>query len=153
MRKKETGSRRKSREKALQILFHLDFYRDDIDKVCEEFWEGNRIGRKVREYAEQLVKGACANLKPIDDAIISTLEHWSFDRLASVDKAILRYAVYELLYVPDVPQKVTINEAVEIAKEYGAEESGAFVNGILDKIKNELDEQTALTGPPDADKE
>ncbi len=140
------GARRKAREKALQILFQLDFNDADIEAILEEFWNGHPTGQKVRGFAERLVKGAFAHREDIDRMITSTLENWSIDRLASVDKAILRLATYELLHMPDVPPKVTINEAVEIAKSYGTDESGRFVNGVLDKIREKIGKSTALKG-------
>jgi N utilization substance protein B len=140
------GARRKAREKALQILFQLDFNNADIEVILEEFWSGHPTGQKVREFAEKLVKGAFAHREHIDLIITSTLENWSIDRLASVDKAILRLATYELLHMPDVPPKVTINEAVEIAKAYGTDESGRFINGVLDKIREKIGKSTALKG-------
>ena len=140
------GSRRKAREKALQILFQLDFRDDGIEKICKEFWDENRAGGKVREFAEKLARGTHANLDTIDRLIGSTAEHWSVKRLASVDRAILRWATYELLYIPDIPPKVTINEAVEIAKTFGTEESSGFINGILDKIRLNT-EDSATTEP------
>lgn len=147
------GSRRKAREKALQILFQLDFRDDDIEVICSEFWSGNRAGEKVREFADKLVKGTHANRERIDRIIGSTVEHWSMERIALVDRAILRCATYELLYMPDIPPKVTINEAVEIAKKYGTDESGRFVNGVLDRIREKTAESEALTGPPEEDTE
>jgi len=145
------GSRRKAREKALQILFQLDFRDDDIDVICSEYWSGNRSGDKVREFADRLVRGTHANCEKIDRLIGSTVEHWSMERIASVDRAILRCATYELLYMPDIPPKVTINEAIEIAKTYGTEESSRFINGVLDRIREKTAESEALTGPPEED--
>lgn len=143
------GSRRKAREKALQILFQLDFRDDDIDAICEDFWNANRVGQKVREFAEKLVKGTYANRENIDQLISSTIEHWSMKRLASVDKAILRCATYEFLHMPDIPPKVTINEAVEIAKKYGTDDSSRFINGVLDQIRIKIEESAALEGVPE----
>ena len=144
------GSRRKAREKALQILFQLDFRDDGIEKICEEFWDENRVGDKVREFADKLARGTHANLDTIDRLIGSTAEHWSVKRLASVDRAILRWATYELLYMPDVPPKVTINEAIEIAKTFSTEESSGFINGILDRIRESTGEPAATTEPAEA---
>jgi N utilization substance protein B len=140
------GARRKARERALQILFQLDFQKDNIDTLCAEFWAGSPVGPKVREFAEELARGTFANREKIDETIAATVENWSMDRLASVDRAILRFATYELMYMPDIPPKVTINEAVEIAKAYGDDDSGRFINGVLDKIREKLGKSTALTG-------
>jgi len=142
------GSRRKAREKALQILFQLDFRDDDIDAIRREFWSGSRAGQKVREFADKLVMGTYANRETIDNLIRSTVEHWSMDRLASGDRAILRCATYELMYMPEIPPKVTINEAIEIAKTFGTDESGRFINGILDKISEKAGQSGALAETP-----
>ena len=139
------GARRKAREKALQILFQLDFDNGDVEAVCKGFWSGHPTGQKVREFAEELAKGTFANRRDIDRMVASTIENWTMDRLAEVDKAILRFASYELMYMPDVPPKVTINEAVEIAKAFGTEQSGAFVNGVLDRIREKIGKQPART--------
>ena len=145
MKNRQVGSRRKAREKALQILFQLDFREDDIETLIQEFWLANRVGEKVREFADRLVRSTYENREAIDELIGSTLEHWSMKRLASVDRAILRCATCELMYMPDIPPKVTINEAVEIAKTFGTEESSGFINGILDKVRETAEE------PPPAD--
>ncbi|MBI5117974.1 transcription antitermination factor NusB [Candidatus Poribacteria bacterium] len=141
------GSRRKGREKALQILFQLDFKNDDIEAVCNDFWKRQPTSPIVQEFAEKLVRGTVANRESIDQMIVLTVENWSMDRLASVDKAILRFATYELMYMPDVPPKVTINEAVEVAKSYGTDESGRFINGVLDKIREKIGKSTASPLP------
>ncbi len=140
------GSRRKARKKALQMLFQLDFRGDDIETIRDEFWSGSRAGPKVREFADRLVTNTCVNIEVIDKLIRSTVEHWSMERLAAVDRAILRCATSELLYMPDIPHKVTINEAVELAKTFGTEDSGGFINGVLDKIKEKVEQSAAPAG-------
>jgi N utilization substance protein B len=152
MKDRKVGSRRKAREKALQILFQLDFRDDDIETLLEEFWLENRVGEKVREFADRLVRSAYQNREAIDKLIASTLEHWSMKRLASVDRAILRCATCELMYMPDIPPKVTINEAIEIAKTFGAEESGGFINGILDKVRETAPEPSPADESSDTQK-
>jgi len=137
------GSRRKSREKALQILFQLDFNSTNIEAVLRDFWKSHPTGDKVKSFTEVLVRGAFENREQIDQLIISTVENWSIERLTAVDRAILRFATYEMLYLKDIPPKVTINEAVEIAKTYGTDESGGFINGVLDKIR----EKTGKSAP------
>ncbi|GAB4350582.1 MAG: N utilization substance protein NusB [Candidatus Abyssubacteria bacterium] len=136
------GSRRKAREKALKILFQIDFNEVDVRAVLDEFWKEHPSGEKVREFTETLVKGAVANRERIDMMISSTLKNWSLERLNAVDRAILRCAVFELMYMPDIPPKVTINEAVEIAKAYGTDESGSFINGVLDNIRERVGKST-----------
>lgn len=145
------GARRRAREKALQILFQIDFGDVDIEAVLRDFWDGHPTGDKVRGFAETLVKGAYANRGSIDKMIASTLKNWSLTRLNTVDRAILRFAAYELIYMPDIPPKVTINEAVEIAKTYGTEESGGFINGVLDKIREKIGKPTTQAGCAGAD--
>jgi N utilization substance protein B len=141
------GSRRKSRERALQVLFQLDYQNADVETVLREFWSAHTTGEKVRDFTETLVRGAFAHREEIDRMISSTVENWSIERLAAVDRAILRFSTYELMHMPDVPAKVTINEAVEIAKTYGTEESGRFINGVLDKIREKIGKSTAATRP------
>jgi N utilization substance protein B len=143
------GARRKAREKALRLLFQLDFRKDDVERVCEEFWSANPAGPKVREFAEKLVRGTCANRENIDQMIASTIENWTMERLGAVDRTILRVATFELMHMPDIPPKVTINEAIEIAKAYGSEKSGRFINGVLDRIREKLGKSIAFTGLPE----
>jgi len=88
----------------------------------------------VRSFAEEVVKGTFKHLQAINSAIEQSAENWSVDRMASVDRNVLRLAVYEILYRMDIPSSVTINEAIEVAKKFGTEESGSFVNGILDSV-------------------
>ncbi|RJP68481.1 MAG: transcription antitermination factor NusB [Candidatus Abyssobacteria bacterium SURF_17] len=142
------GGRRKAREKALQILFQLDFCTADVGPVLNEFWSTHPTGPAVREFTEKLVRGTFEHREGIDDMIGSTLENWTLDRLAAVDRAILRFAAFELMFLPEIPPKVTINEAVEIAKSYGTEESGRFINGVLDKIRGKIGKSIELTELP-----
>ena len=119
-----------AREKAMQILFQLEI--NDIDPVQAI---GNHLGEnKNDEFLTMLVLGVEENKKEIDDVIIQHLENWTIDRIAAVEKTILRIATYEINYMEDIPESVSINEAVELAKKYGDEQSGKFVNGVLSKI-------------------
>jgi len=127
------GYRRKAREFALQMLYQYDI-RQDSEHLIEGFWEFRDVPEDVKEFANKIVEGVIKNLPTIDDKIRRSAKNWSIERMAVVDRNILRMAAYELLYITDIPVKVTINEAIEIAKKYGEEDSGAFVNGILDKI-------------------
>lgn len=131
-----TGSRRHSRELALQVLFQKDFTETlAVDQALDYFIENFEAPIDVREYASLLIKGVFANLKEIDQAIKANSANWKFDRLSFVDKNILRVAVFELLHLSkDIPPNVVINEAVEIAKRFSNEDSTGFINGILDKI-------------------
>lgn len=125
--------RRKAREYALQVLFQFDLSRD-AEGCVDVFWQDKELPIQLIEFTNMLVKGTIRNLAQIDRVIISNAENWSLDRMAIVDRNILRLAIYELLYLDDIPSKVTINEAIEISKRFGAEESSAFINGILDRI-------------------
>jgi transcription antitermination protein NusB len=133
------GKRRKAREVALQFLYQLEQNgASDPTPFEVEFWERHPVDDEAREFASSLVHGAKRRQPEIDKRIAESTEHWDLDRLAVVDRNILRVAVYELLFEPGVPGKVAINEAIEIAKRYGTNESSAFVNGILDRCKEEL---------------
>ncbi|WP_409251312.1 transcription antitermination factor NusB [Bacillus sp. SCS-153A] len=122
--------RRTAREKALQALFQMDMSGMTADEALTNVYED----APSDEYLENLVKGATEHKEKIDGLIKENLEKWSFERLAKVDRNILRVAVYELLEVEDVPGKVVINEAIEIAKTYGDDQSGKFINGVLSKV-------------------
>jgi len=129
-------SRRHAREYALQMLFQFDLTNTSLDKdLFQDFWEGINEERDIKEFANSIVRGTVEHLAEIDKLIREAAEHWSIDRMAAVDRNILRFATYELLYRNDIPPLVTINEAIEIAKKYGTEDSSAFINGILDRIK------------------
>ncbi len=125
--------RRIAREKALQAMYQIDISEANPAEALENVLEDE----KPDEFLQGLVEGTTANLQQIDQEISKHLERWSIDRLAKVDVNILRLGVYELLFNEDVPQNVVINEAIEIAKIYGDEKSGKFVNGILSKVKGE----------------
>lgn len=127
------GFRRKAREMALQLLFQIDFTGDHI-AIPPSFWTENESLPQVKAFTEILVQGVLKHLSEIDPIIEKYTQHWSRDRMAAIDRNILRFAIFELLYLKEIPPKVTINEAIEIAKKYGSEDSGAFVNGILDRI-------------------
>lgn len=136
-------SRRRARESALQILYGLDWVPRETDVAIEDYW-AKFAGEKpegydeVRKHCEILVRGVLHQRQILDQRLQATSHHWKMDRMSTVDRNILRLAAFELLYQPDeVPRKVAINEAVEIAKKFGNEDSGAFVNGILDRIAQE----------------
>jgi transcription antitermination factor NusB len=133
------GKRRKSRELALQLLYELDLH-DDGGGTSRlgEFWTRNPADAEVRTFTEELVRGTREHQPKIDDLIRQFTEHWSIDRMAVVDRNILRQGIYELLWAPDVPPKVTINEALEVAKKFSTQESSRFINGILDRIRKEF---------------
>jgi len=131
--------RRKAREYALQILYQCDLTRNPFDRInFEAFWRENPAPHDVRAFTEELVRGTLKNLARIDSLIKSVAEHWEMERMAAVDRNILRFATYELLFKNDVPAAVTLNEAIEIAKKFSAKESSSFINGLLDRIAKKL---------------
>lgn len=139
------GHRRKAREYALQMLYQYDISHE-FQNLIEEFWAGKEITDDVREFANNIVEGVVKNFSLIDNKINQSAKNWSIERMAVVDRNILRIATYELLFVNDIPVKVTINEAIEIAKRFGGDESGSFVNGILDRILKDHNE--IIAGKP-----
>ena len=132
------GKRRRSRELAIKVLFDLEYTRDDpvtaFDTVCENFG----APEEIKAFSRELVIGICAHLEEVDDLIVEASKNWRLERIAKVDRSILRLAVYELLCRDDIPPKVSLNEAVDLGNKFGTEESGAFINGVLDKIHNKL---------------
>ena len=140
------GRRRLSREYALQILFEVDLAGAPIDDVMERFWSGRKAETEVRGFAEQLVRGVLAGRQAIDDRIGSAAEHWRLERMATVDRNVLRMAIHELL-TGDNPAPVVIDEAIEVAKRYGGEGSGSFINGILDEVRVRLEREQDPTRP------
>jgi len=128
------GLRRLAREYTLQILYAIDVCKLEAEETQQSFWEGHKSGKKVLEFATTLIEGTLKNLPQIDSLIVRYARNWDIDRMASIDRNILRQATFEILYLPDIPINVIINEAIELAKKYSTEESGKFVNGILDKI-------------------
>lgn len=127
--------RRRAREYALQILFQLELSGSELsNELLREFWEGNAEEEAVKKFTYQIVKNTREHLSEIDEIIKKAAENWSIERMAVVDRSILRAATYELAYRTDIPASVVINEALEIAKKYSTVESAPFINGILDKI-------------------
>jgi N utilization substance protein B len=119
---------------ALQFLYQAEFAGERRAEDLSRFWGHFRKGA-VPAYLQALVEGVAAHLEELDALIARYSEHWRIERMAAADRNLLRLAVYELLYQPGIPPKVVINEAVELAKRYGTEASGAFVNGLLDRIR------------------
>ncbi len=132
------GNRRKSREAALQILYKIDLSKMEPRDAMKVFWQHYPPEDDVEEFSNQIVEGVIRNRSEIDRLIELHSTHWKLSRMAYVDRNILRMAVYELLYCHDIPHSVTLNEAIEVAKKFGTEESGAFINGVLDNIAKEL---------------
>jgi len=129
--------RRKSREFALQMLFQWEMHRQEPAQVERGFWKSARAAKTTRAFAEQLFESAVKDVAGIDELLTKHAENWRLDRMAAIDRAILRLAIAELRG-GDTPPKVVINEAVELAKKYSTEDSAGFVNGILDAIHKAL---------------
>jgi N utilization substance protein B len=147
---KSTGTRHKAREAALQMLFAADLYKVDPIRLTDDYWNefgDTSVDTKTREFSDKLVHGTLRELKTIDDRIRTRAEHWRIERMAIVDRNVLRLAVYEFLFV-DTPDTVVINEALEIARRFSTFEATQFINGILDAIKHDL-ESSRNDNPPD----
>lgn len=134
------GQRREAREAAVSILYSIDICGLSREEANLSFWRDKDAPQAVREFARYLTDGAEQNLPKIDEIISRHAENWELKRMASIDRAVLRMATFELLSQPDTPVNVIIDEAIEIAKRYSTADSGKFVNGVLDKIKEEVRE-------------
>jgi transcription antitermination protein NusB len=157
------GKRREARERAVQFLFQHDLNPpEDLDRALNEFWDTQRAAAiaeekgpanwgqpielppptadeaETRLFADPLIRGVIQNRNAIDEKIKGHAKNWEFHRIAAVDRNIMRLALYEMLHREDIPPVVSINEAVDIAKKFSTQDSGKFVNGILDKIRHEL---------------
>lgn len=128
------GNRRKAREAALQILFPIDMGTFSPQDLFPLYWKENPEEADTIDFAEQLVLGVTHNLKEIDALLETHSTHWKLSRMPIVDRNILRIAVYEVLHCEDIPKSVTLNEAIDIGKKFGTEDSGAFINGVLDNL-------------------
>ncbi|HQZ96268.1 MAG TPA: transcription antitermination factor NusB [Pyrinomonadaceae bacterium] len=136
---KSSGTRHKARECALQMLFASDLVDRDCPSLTRNYWNelgDNAIDDKTREFANGLVCGTLENLEAIDNVIKTRAEHWRIERMAIVDRNVLRLAVYEFIY-QDTPNAVAINEALEIARRFSSYEATQFINGVLDAIKQD----------------
>ena len=127
------GSRHQSRERALQILFQYDIH-GKPGVWLEEFWKQCKSADEVKVFTERLVAGVLEHKRELDTLIGKYATNWKISRMQVVDRNILRLGAYELLWLDDVPAKVTVNEAIELAKDFGDDEAAKFVNGILDKV-------------------
>jgi N utilization substance protein B len=129
------GSRRKAREVALQLLYLHEFNPGQVEEAITHFWRPGELEQKVIAFTLQLVHGTIERRDELDSFISNSSDHWRLDRMALVDRNIMRMAVYEFLYIPETPKKVVINEAIEIAKRFSSSESTQFINGVLDNIR------------------
>lgn len=126
--------RTQAREFALQILYQVDLLQSKTEEIFKDFWVENEVDQEVRDYTVLIVNGTLKHQKAIDESITKYAENWQLERMAVVDRNVLRLATFELLYLDEMPPKVAINEAVNLAKKFSQIEAGKFVNGILDKI-------------------
>ena len=133
------GKRRRAREAAIQYHFWRDLQHGETPQRIEDFWEFCPVKPNVREFAEPLIAGMVDHLDEIDERIRKYCENYNLNRISAVDRSVLRLAIYEMLHRDDIPPVVSINEAIELAKTFGGAESGKFVNGILDRVRKDLD--------------
>jgi transcription antitermination factor NusB len=139
--------RRKARELAVQVLFHLEFNPGDPDEVFHLICENFSSSKSIRPFSNKLVLGVCGTKQDLDALISQSSKNWRLERMSYADRSILRLGVFEIVFMKDIPPKVTIDEAVELGKKFGTQESGAFINGILDNIYNKLESKGALEKP------
>ena len=132
------GTRRQARELAMQALFYIDMQDNVSLQMLESFCDNFSPPKKVRPFFLKLVNGVLEVRGEIDTLIERYSKNWKIHRMGCVDRNVMRIAVYELLYCEDIPPKVSINEAVDVGKKFGTEESGAFINGIMDSIRDAL---------------
>jgi N utilization substance protein B len=133
------GARRVARECALQMLYQWDLRRDDARTMTATFWDAHKQSPEIREFADHLVLSTVEHLDEIDELIERHTKRWRLDRMETVDRNVLRIATEELLYDPDTPAAVVIDEAIEIARRYSKDGSGEFVNGLLDSVRKEIE--------------
>jgi N utilization substance protein B len=141
------GARTTAREAALQMLFAIDATGNDVDQAISDFWRELPGDAEGREYADQLVRGVRDGAEKLDERIRAASQNWRLERMARIDRNALRLGTYELLTRTDVPRAVVLDEAVELAKRFGGEESSKFVNGVLDRIADDLGRRDTDKGP------
>jgi N utilization substance protein B len=129
-----SGTRRKGRELALKALYQIEMTGDQSAAALDRFLNHFEGSASAREFARRLVSGVISQRAEIDRLIKQSTEHWKIDRMAKVELTILRMATYELVFCPDIPFNVSLDEAIEIGKRYGSDESAAFINGVLDQV-------------------
>ncbi len=132
------GKRRVARQAAIQFHFWRDLHGGAGPEKMEEFWEFCPATPKVRAFAQPLIEGMNVHLREIDERISRYCDNYDFNRISAVDRNVMRLAIYEMFYRDDIPPVVSINEAIELAKMFGGPDSGRFVNGILDRVKDDL---------------
>ena len=138
------GTRRQARELAMQALFYMDIRKDASEETLEYFCGCFCPSKKSRPFFRKLVNGVLGKKGQIDALVERFSQNWNISRMSCVDRNVMRIAIYEMLYCDDIPPKVSINEAVDIGKKFGTQESGAFINGIMDSIREALVEEGTL---------
>lgn len=123
---------------AVQVLFHLEFSHDDPSEVFDLICENFKAPESIQDFSKMLVLGVCDKKEGLDSAISHSSRNWRIDRMTRLDRSILRLAVFEMMFVPDIPARVSLDEAVEMGKKFGSEDSGRYINGVLDHIYNAL---------------
>jgi len=132
------GKRRKSRALTLQLLYQYEIRKEPPRELLKEFWKGQKsLDKDIRSFAESIFIGTVEQIEKIDLLISELSLHWKLSRISMVDKNILRLAIYEICFREDIPEKVTIDEAIELARQYSGDDAGSFINGILDKVLKE----------------
>jgi transcription antitermination factor NusB len=132
------GNRRRARELVVQVLFHLEFSREDPEKAFDLLCDNFRVRKSLRVFSKDLVLGICERMKELDTLIQQASIHWRVERMPLVDRSILRLAVYEMIFRKDIPPTVSIDEAVEMGKRFGSEHSASFINGVLDRVYKDV---------------
>jgi len=136
--------RRRARECALQFLFGLEFTGNSWKTDIGDYWKHFPARPGAKAYAEHLIRGVCEHREALDEQIMECLEKWTPDRVGRIERTILRIALFEMTHVPDVPVKVALNEAIEVAKRFGSEESPRFINGVLDRLAQKMRDADTL---------
>jgi N utilization substance protein B len=141
------GTRRRGRQRAVQILYEWTLMGRSMDVIAERLWRARDEPAAIREFAESLARGTADNADHIDQLIDYQAVNWRLDRLSNVDRNVLRLGVYELLNEPDTPPAVVIDEAIELGKRFSGPSSGQFINGILDGIRKRLEAPGGVPAP------
>lgn len=142
MSRPDPAGRRRAREAALQMLYQCEVGRVGVDEAAATYWPSQdpdgEVGDQLRGFANALVKGTVERVTEIDALLSARAHNWRIERMAAIDRLVLRLAVFELLSVPETPPKVVINEALELTRTYSGDEAVAFVNGVLDAVRKDL---------------
>ena len=138
--------RSRARELTMQALYQLDVQGPDVFATLADFFTESERSKGVRRLATEWTKGAWEHLQQCDQMIVDSTDNWGLDRLGPVDRSILRLAAYQLMFCPNIPPKVILNEAIEIAKKYSSDKSSAFVNGVLDAVLKKLESKGSAQG-------